>query len=86
MEKRIGTMDGEEVVFYEDTIGSEVIYYNFYKGVIQSVDNEKIVFIVREECLNADSEDSFYEYVKVEDYELIFYFDDYFDKNSDARY
>jgi len=80
MEKKTGTMDGEEVVFYEDTIGSEVVFYHFYKGFIEEVDSEKIVFVVKEDCLNADPEASFYEYRKVEEYELIFYLDDYFDE------
>ena len=82
MEKKTGTMDGEEVVFYEDTIGSEVIFYNFYKGFIEDVDSEKIVFVVKEDCLNADPEASFYEYRKVEEYELVFYLDDYFDEDN----
>jgi len=81
MEKKIGTLDGEEVVFYEDTIGTEVIYYNFYKGFIKEVDNEKMVFTVQEECLNADPEDSFYEYIEVEEYERVYYFSDYINKN-----
>jgi hypothetical protein len=80
MEKKTGTLDGEEVVFYEDTIGSEVIFYNFYKGFIEDVDSEKIVFVVKEDCLNADPEASFYEYRKVEEYKLVFYLDDYFDE------
>ena len=80
MEKRTGTLDGKEVVFYEDTIGSEVVFYHFYKGFIEEVDSEKIVFVVKEDCLNADPEASFYEYRKVEEYELIFYLDDYFDE------
>jgi hypothetical protein len=80
MEKKTGTLDGEEVVFYEDTIGSEVIFYHFYKGFIEDVDSKKIVFVVKEECLNADPEASFYEYRKVEEYKLVFYLDDYFNK------
>ncbi len=77
MEKKTGTIDGEEIVFYEDTLGSEVIKYNFYKGIIKTVDSEKVVIMVDKECLNADPEDSFYEYIEVEDYELVFYFEDY---------
>jgi len=77
MEKRIGTIDGEEVVFYEDTMGSEVIYYRFYKGVISDVDDEKIVFIVDKECLDGNPEDSFFDYEDVEDYEIVFYLDEY---------
>lgn len=77
MEKKTGTIDGEEIVFYEDTLGSEVIKYNFYKGIVKTVDSEKVVIMVDKECLNADPEDSFYEYIEVEDYELVFYFEDY---------
>ncbi|MCD4670827.1 MAG: hypothetical protein K8S14_10320 [Actinomycetia bacterium] len=81
MERKTGTIDGEEVVFYEDTVGSEVIYYRFYKGVISDVDDEKIVFIVDKECLDGDPEDSFFDYEDVEDYELIFYLDEYGSEN-----
>jgi hypothetical protein len=77
MERKTGTINGEEVVFYEDTVGSEVIYYRFYKGVISNVDDKKIVFIVDKECLDGDPEDSFYDYEDVEDYELVFYLDEY---------
>ena len=77
MEKKTGTIDGEEVIFYEDTLGSEVIKYNFYKGTVKSVDSEKVVISVDKECLNADPDDSFYQYTEVEDYELVFYFEDY---------
>ncbi len=77
MEKKIGTIDGKEVIFYEDTMGSEVIKYNFYKGTVKTVDSEKIVILVDKECLSADPEDSFYHYTEVEDYELDFYFKDY---------
>ena len=65
MEKKTGTIDGEEVIFYEDTIGSEVIKYNFYKGTVKTVDSEKVVILVDKECLNSDPDDSFYEYTKV---------------------
>ncbi len=81
MERKTGTIDGEEVIFYEDTVGSEVIYYRFYKGVISDVDDEKIVFIVDKECLDGDPEDSFFDYEDVEDYELIFYLDEYGSEN-----
>lgn len=82
MERKTGTLDGEEVTFYEDTVGSEVIYYHFYKGVISDVDDEKIIFIVDEECLDGGPEDSFFDYIDVEDYTLIFYLDEY-DSNID---
>jgi len=78
MEKKTGTIDGEEVIFYEDTMGSEVVKYNFYKGTVKTVDSEKIVILVDKECLSADPEDSFYHYTEVEEYELDFYFKDYF--------
>ncbi len=78
MEKKNGTIDGEEVIFYEDTIGSEVIKYNFYKGTVKTVNSEKVVILVDKECLNADPDDSFYHYTEVEDYELDFYFEGYF--------
>ena len=77
MERKTGTIDGEEVVFYEDTLGSEVIHYRFYKGVISNVDDEKIVFIVDKECLDGDPEDSLSNYEDVEDYEIVFYLDEY---------
>lgn len=77
MEKKTGTIDGEEVIFYEDTLGSEVVKYNFYKGIVKIVDSEKVVILVDKECLNADPDDSFYQYKEVEDYELFFYFEDY---------
>jgi hypothetical protein len=77
MEKKTGTIDGKEVIFYEDTLGSEVIRYNFYKGTVKIVDSEKVVILVDEECLNAHPDDSFYQYTEAEDYELVFYFKDY---------
>lgn len=77
MEKKTGTIDEEEIVFYEDTLGSEVIKYNFYKGTVKSVDSEKVVILVDKECLKADPDDSYYQYIEVEDYELVFYFEDY---------
>lgn len=83
MERKTGTIDGEEVIFYEDTVGSEVMYYRFYKGVISYVDDEKIIFIVDKECLDGSPEDSFYDYEDVEDYELVFYLDEYNTKNID---
>ena len=77
MERKTGTIDGEEVVFYEDTLESEIINYHFYKGIVKSVDDKKVVILLDKECLNADPEDSFYQYTDVEDYELVFYFKDY---------
>ena len=44
MEKKTGTIDGEEIIFYEDTVGSEVIYCHFYKGVLENVDNNSCYF------------------------------------------
>jgi len=83
MEKKTGTIDGEEIVFYEDTIGSEVIYYRFYKGTITDVDKGKIIFLVDKECLNGKPEDQYYEYEDVEDYKLVFYLGDYIDYISE---
>jgi hypothetical protein len=82
MEKKTGTIDGEEIVFYEDTIGSEVIYYRFYKGTITDVGKGKIIFLVDKECLNGKPEDQYYEYEDVKDYELVFYLDDYISDNN----
>jgi len=77
MEKKTGTIDDEEVIFYEDTLESEIINYHFYKGIVKTVDDKKIVILVDKECLNADPKDSFYEYIDIEDYKLVFYFKDY---------
>ncbi len=77
MARKTGTIDGEEIIFYEDMTGSEVIYCHFYKGSIKSVDEEKIIFIVKEEYKNADLDESYYEYEDVEDYEIKFHFEDY---------
>lgn len=82
MERKTGIIDGKKVIFYEDTVGSEVIYYRFYKGVISEVDNEKIIFIVDKECLSGNPEDSFYDYEDVEHYELVFYLDEYRSENN----
>jgi len=84
MEKKTGTIDGKEIIFYEDTLESEVINYHFYKGIVKSVDGEKVVFLVDKECLNANPEDSFYQYSDVEDYELVFYFKDYSSNQKDS--
>ena len=85
MEKKTGTIDGKEVIFYEDTLGSEVIKYNFYKGIVKTVNSEKVVILVDKECLNADPDDSFYQYTEVEDYELNFYFEDYSINQNDSN-
>ncbi len=77
MEKKAGTVDGEEIIFYEDTDEPDVIYCHFYKGTIKSVDDEKVVFWVDKECRNADLDASYYDYRDVEDYEIKFIFDDY---------
>ncbi len=77
MARKTGTIDGEEITFYEDMAESEVIYYHFYKGFIKSVDEEKIIFMVQEEYRNADLNGSYYEYEDIEDYEIKFNFDDY---------
>ena len=77
MEKKAGTVDGEEIIFYEDVTPPDVIYCHFYKGTIKSVDDEKVVFWVDKECRNADLDASYYDYRDVEDYEIKFIFDDY---------
>lgn len=77
MERRTGTIDGEDVIFYENTVEAEVVYCHFYQGVINSVDDEKIIFLVDKECKNVDLDKSYYDYEDVEDYEIEFDFDDY---------
>jgi len=77
MERRTGTIDGEDVIFYENAAEAEVIYCHFYQGVINSVDDEKIIFLVDKECKNVDLDKSYYNYKDVEDYEIEFNFDDY---------
>lgn len=77
MERRTGTIDGEDVIFYENAAEAEVIYCHFYQGVINSVDDEKIIFLVDKECKNVDLDKSYYDYEDVEDYEIEFNFDDY---------
>jgi hypothetical protein len=77
MERRTGTIDGEDVIFYENTVEAEVVYCHFYQGVINSVDDEKIIFLVDKECKNVDLDKSYYDYEDVEDYEIEFNFDDY---------
>lgn len=77
MERKTGTLDGEEVTFYEDTMGSEVIYCNFYKGTIKSIENGNLIILVDTQCLNADLESSYYQYECVDEYERIFNIDNY---------
>jgi len=77
MERRTGTIDGEDVIFYENAAEAEVIYCHFYQGIINSVDDEKIIFLVDKECKNVDLDKSYYDYEDVEDYEIEFNFDDY---------
>jgi len=77
MERKVGSVDGEEIIFYEDTAEPDVIYCHFYKGTVKSVDDEKVVFLVDRECKNADPDTSYYDYRDVEDYEIEFNFDDY---------
>jgi len=82
MERRTGTIDGEDVIFYENTVEAEVVYCHFYQGVINSVDDEKIIFLVDKECKNVDLDKSYYDYEDVEDYEIEFDFDDYKPRSS----
>ena len=77
MERKVGSVDGEEIIFYEDTAEPDVIYCHFYKGTVKSVDDEKVVFLVDRECKNADPDTSYYDYSDIEDYEIKFNFDDY---------
>jgi len=77
MEKKTGTINGEDIIFYEDTAEPEVIYCHFYQGIIRSVDSEKMIFLVDKECKNADLNESFYDYQDVEDYEIEFNFNNY---------
>jgi len=77
MEKKIGTLDGEEVVFYEDTIGTEVIYCNFYKGIINEINKNTLVVLIDKQALNVDLNSSYYDYADVDDYIKSFNSDDY---------
>jgi len=77
MEKKTGTIDGQGIIFYEDTSESEVIYCHFYQGVIQSVSRGKVIFLVDKEYKNADLNDYYYDYKDVDDYEIEFNFNDY---------
>src|SRR3989304_5371348 len=62
MEKKTGTINGEDVIFYEDTNDSQVIYCHFYQGILKEVDDEKIVFLVDKECRNTDLNEFFNDY------------------------
>jgi len=84
MEKKTGTINGEDVIFYEDTSDSQVIYCHFYQGTLKEIDDETIVFLVDKECKNADLDESFNEYKDVEDYEIKFYLSDYNLKSLEA--
>ncbi len=77
MERKTGTIDGENIVFYEDTAEPEVIYCHFYQGIVESIDSEKILFLVDKECKNADLDESYYDYEDVKGYEIEFDFCDY---------
>ena len=78
MEKRTGTLDGKEVVFYEDTIGSEVIFCNFYKGIIKEINNgESIKVFVDKHLIDSELDSSFRSYIDVEDYDKNFDINDY---------
>jgi len=83
MERKTGTINGEDIVFYEDTNDSQVIYCHFYQGILKDVDSEKIIFLVDKECKNADLSSSFNDYKDVEDYEIRFFLSDYNLKSSD---
>src|SRR3989304_4791776 len=83
MERKTGTINGEDIIFYEDTVDPEVIYCHFYQGIVKSVDSVKIIFLVDKECKNADLNESFYDYKNVKDYEIEFDFCDYDSRSSD---
>ncbi len=83
MGRKTGTIDGEKIVFYEDIAESEVIYSHFYRGSIKSINEEKIIFTVKEEYKNADLNKYYYEYEDIEDYEINFYFADYQLENNE---
>lgn len=77
MERKSGLIDGEDIVFYEDTAESEVIYCHFYQGIVESVDGEKILFLVDKECKNADIGEHYHDYEDVKGYVIEFNFSDY---------
>jgi len=83
MERKTGTINGEDIVFYEDTNDSQVIYCHFYQGILKDVDSEKIIFLVDKECKNADLSSSFNDYKDVENYEMRFFLSNYNLKSSD---
>lgn len=82
MERKTGTLNGEDIIFYEDTNDSQVIYCHFYQGILKDVDTEKIIFLVDKECKNADLSSSFNDYKDVEDYEIKFFLSDYNTKHN----
>lgn len=77
MERKTGTLNGEDIIFYEDTNDSQVVYCHFYQGILKDVDSEKIIFLVDKECKNADPDSSLDDYKDVEDYEIKFFLSDY---------
>jgi hypothetical protein len=83
MEKKIGTLDGEEVVFYEDTIGAEVIYCNFYKGLINEINKNILVILIDKHFINVDLNASYYDYTDVDDYVKSFDSNEYNVSNLD---
>ena len=82
MERKTGTLNGEDIIFYEDTNDSQIIYCHFYQGILKDVDTEKIIFLVDKECKNADLSSSFNDYKDVEDYEIKFFLSDYNTKHN----
>jgi hypothetical protein len=83
MEKKTGTIDGEEVIFYEDTLGSEVTMFNIYKGILINVNEQGITLLVDQECIDTNPEESFYEYEDIEDYRINFKYEDYYFEYED---
>lgn len=83
MEKKTGTIDGEEVIFYEDTLGSEVTIFNIYKGILINVNEQGITLLVDQECIDTNPEESFYEYEDIEDYRINFKYEDYYFEYED---
>lgn len=83
MEKKTGTINGEDIIFYEDTNESQVIYCHYYQGILKEVNDVKIVFLVDKECKNADLDETFNNYKDVENYEIKFYLSDYNTKHNE---
>ena len=83
MERKIGTIDGENVIFYENRDEAEIVYCHFYQGTVKSINDEKIIFLVDKECKNADLDESYYDYKDVEDYELELNLNEYNLESSD---